>query len=524
MIIFLSSLYNSLISSSIHRIAAFFKRILMMTSYIAAELTAGFLFIISEVVNFRPELKAILKLPDKNSITGKPKQQKQSKKDKKNEDDEEDNEGDSFGVFDNFDANKRNPAFACLNDSYPILSEQTLLTRHYHPSVQAFAVSLFNDPSHQIVYKGEDPLVDFSLVAFLNRFAYKNPKQKVIDELKSQQKKVREEEQPIHQEYEQWKKNHPGEQLDLSTIAPEKQFYYKYFEDRDRLRAEGIIKPSRKTKGEEDDDEDDEVDEDEIDAFADELAEDMMKQDAKSRGEDLGDDDYDDDDAEGGFDDFGDFDDNDDDIDLDNDEDFGDFEDDEDDEEEEEEEEIPVKKGKKKEEKSKKRKHGEDEIDFSSSALDFQDFVKEQKNKSKDKKDKNGKRKKDDDDDYPEPEIYHDEFDEMDDDEDGLALMMEEESKNNKKKNQGKKNKNKKRGHDDDDDEMDVDAGDDAFADADLYEEQMEDNVQQYTFGKKPSAGKAESQGNSQKDKKNFHKAGKNNNRRNNKNHHHRRN
>lgn len=493
----------------------------MMTSYIAAELTAGFLFIISEVVNFRPELKAILKLPDKNSITGKPKQQKQSKKDKKNEDDEEDNEGDSFGVFDNFDANKRNPAFACLNDSYPILSEQTLLTRHYHPSVQAFAVSLFNDPSHQIVYKGEDPLVDFSLVAFLNRFAYKNPKQKVIDELKSQQKKVREEEQPIHQEYEQWKKNHPGEQLDLSTIAPEKQFYYKYFEDRDRLRAEGIIKPSRKTKGEEDDDEDDEVDEDEIDAFADELAEDMMKQDAKSRGEDLGDDDYDDDDAEGGFDDFGDFDDNDDDIDLDNDEDFGDFEDDE---EEEEEEEIPVKKGKKKEEKSKKRKHGEDEIDFSSSALDFQDFVKEQKNKSKDKKDKNGKRKKDDDDDYPEPEIYHDEFDEMDDDEDGLALMMEEESKNNKKKNQGKKNKNKKRGHDDDDDEMDVDAGDDAFADADLYEEQMEDNVQQYTFGKKPSAGKAESQGNSQKDKKNFHKAGKNNNRRNNKNHHHRRN
>lgn len=521
MIIFLSSLFNSLISPSIRRIAAFFKRILMMTSYIAAELTAGFLFIISEVVNFRPELKAILKLPDKNSITGKPKQQKQSKKDKKNEDDEEDNEGDSFGVFDNFDANKRNPAFACLNDSYPILSEQTLLTRHYHPSVQAFAVSLFNDPSHQIVYKGEDPLVDFSLVAFLNRFAYKNPKQKVIDELKSQQKKVREEEQPIHQEYEQWKKNHPGEQLDLSTIAPEKQFYYKYFEDRDRLRAEGIIKPSRKTKGEEDDDEDDEVDEDEIDAFADELAEDMMKQDAKSRGEDLGDDDYDDDDAEGGFDDFGDFDDNDDDIDLDNDEDFGDFEDDE---EEEEEEEIPVKKGKKKEEKSKKRKHGEDEIDFSSSALDFQDFVKEQKNKSKDKKDKNGKRKKDDDDDYPEPEIYHDEFDEMDDDEDGLALMMEEESKNNKKKNQGKKNKNKKRGHDDDDDEMDVDAGDDAFADADLYEEQMEDNVQQYTFGKKPSAGKVESQGNSQKDKKNFHKAGKNNNRRNNKNHHHRRN
>ncbi len=522
MIIFLSSLFNSLISPSIRRIAAFFKRILMMTSYIAAELTAGFLFIISEVVNFRPELKAILKLPDKNSITGKPKQQKQSKKDKKNEDDEEDNEGDSFGVFDNFDANKRNPAFACLNDSYPILSEQTLLTRHYHPSVQAFAVSLFNDPSHQIVYKGEDPLVDFSLVAFLNRFAYKNPKQKVIDELKSQQKKVREEDQPIHQEYEQWKKNHPGEQLDLSTIVPEKQFYYKYFEDRDRLRAEGIIKPSRKTKGEEDDDEDDEVDEDEIDAFADELAEDMMKQDAKSRGEDLGDDDYDDEDAEGGFDDFGDFDDNDDDIDLDNDEDFGDFEDDEDDEEEEEE--IPVKKGKKKEEKSKKRKHGEDEIDFSSSALDFQDFVKEQKNKSKDKKDKNGKRKKDDDDDYPEPEIYHDEFDEMDDDEDGLALMMEEESKNNKKKNQGKKNKNKKRGHDDDDDEMDVDAGDDAFADADLYEEQMEDNVQQYTFGKKPSAGKAESQGNSQKDKKNFHKAGKNNNRRNNKNHHHRRN
>lgn len=51
---------------------------------------------------------------------------------------------------------------------------------HFHPSVCHFADSLMG-PEHVVAYAG-DPLVDFSNKAFLDRFAFKNPKIKTGDQ------------------------------------------------------------------------------------------------------------------------------------------------------------------------------------------------------------------------------------------------------------------------------------------------------------------------------------------------------
>ncbi|EYB90319.1 hypothetical protein Y032_0221g2550 [Ancylostoma ceylanicum] len=66
----------------------------------------------------------------------------------------------------------RNPLFVdCRN---LIDAELLLLSKHYHPSVAIFAKALIQDGI--INYKG-DPLEDFTLMKFLDRFAFKNPKE-----------------------------------------------------------------------------------------------------------------------------------------------------------------------------------------------------------------------------------------------------------------------------------------------------------------------------------------------------------
>lgn len=52
-------------------------------------------------------------------------------------------------------------------------TELSTLASHYHPSVVVFAQHLLD--SEPIVYIG-DPMNDFSLQKFLDRFVFRNPK------------------------------------------------------------------------------------------------------------------------------------------------------------------------------------------------------------------------------------------------------------------------------------------------------------------------------------------------------------
>ncbi|KAG5188720.1 hypothetical protein JKP88DRAFT_353331 [Tribonema minus] len=87
-----------------------------------------------------------------------------------------------------YDPSKRDPRFAFGGDGLEVeaedaaraggvaLWEATQLRWHYHPSVAHFALELLTPPGHGIRYKG-DPLVDFGLMPFLDRLAYRNAKQ-----------------------------------------------------------------------------------------------------------------------------------------------------------------------------------------------------------------------------------------------------------------------------------------------------------------------------------------------------------
>ncbi|PAV71522.1 hypothetical protein WR25_24805 [Diploscapter pachys] len=74
---------------------------------------------------------------------------------------------------DPYDPSARNPLFVSCSEIAD--NELYLLSKHFHPSVAAFANSLIE--RGVINYKG-DPLTDFSLMHFLDRFAFRNPKSK----------------------------------------------------------------------------------------------------------------------------------------------------------------------------------------------------------------------------------------------------------------------------------------------------------------------------------------------------------
>jgi len=76
------------------------------------------------------------------------------------------------------DALKREPLAAARLDPRPW--EIAALSRHFHPSVRAFAAQCLKRDPALAQYPG-DPLSDFSLSNFLDRFAYRNPKKKAAE-------------------------------------------------------------------------------------------------------------------------------------------------------------------------------------------------------------------------------------------------------------------------------------------------------------------------------------------------------
>ncbi|KAG1697790.1 hypothetical protein DVH05_015745 [Phytophthora capsici] len=55
-----------------------------------------------------------------------------------------------------------------------------MLAHHYHPSVQSFTRQLLDSKDTGIQYAG-DPLVDFTMHAFFEKFVNKKPRHKVAE-------------------------------------------------------------------------------------------------------------------------------------------------------------------------------------------------------------------------------------------------------------------------------------------------------------------------------------------------------
>lgn len=70
-----------------------------------------------------------------------------------------------------YDYTARNPKYA--GGEHAILGELIPLSRHYHPTVATFASRIITGKS---IYYDGNPLADFTLLHFLDRFSFKNPK------------------------------------------------------------------------------------------------------------------------------------------------------------------------------------------------------------------------------------------------------------------------------------------------------------------------------------------------------------
>lgn len=223
----LSLLYKALLKDTqTDRIKMFIKRLLQISLFVQPSFSCGILYLVSRLIVKKPEVQALIlkesMLPDMTKFDDED-EKYYDIKDEKDEEEikikteeegeisslnnldtsiqsenietveiKEDPDGDEKPVVFSggswFHANPsssqknvrtvlkynplaRNPLFG--GGRFLAYNELTLLKNHFHPSVALFADQVLNGKN--INYSG-DPLKDFQLIRFLDRFVFKNPK------------------------------------------------------------------------------------------------------------------------------------------------------------------------------------------------------------------------------------------------------------------------------------------------------------------------------------------------------------
>ncbi|KAM9338884.1 CCAAT/enhancer-binding protein zeta [Symphorus nematophorus] len=279
---FLNLLYKSLKADIVlRRVKAFVKRLLQVSAEQNASFACGALFLVSEVMKAKPALRMLLQ------EDGEGEEEEFKDLAEENDDDDEEErfvdadkleEGATAGTagtegakpaaswvhhqnleggksMQSYDPLHRNPLF-CGAD-HTTLWELQKLSLHFHPSVSLFAKTILQGDSIQ--YSG-DPLQDFTLIRFLDRFVFRNPKQ-----LKGKQNTDAAALQP--------KQRFPVKSLPVnceeflskeeSQIPVEEIFFYRFFKKRQQE------KQLRRPRGDGDDESVEDVDDDEFEKLLD---------------------------------------------------------------------------------------------------------------------------------------------------------------------------------------------------------------------------------------------------------------
>ncbi|ETN68088.1 hypothetical protein AND_000071 [Anopheles darlingi] len=282
------------------RAQAFIKRLLQVAFYFPPARVCGTLIIISKVLRKRRQL-LIDGLPAPAEATALSASKKDDDRDgpilapKDDDDDEDQKELDvkppkgagrtvsNSSVVRGYDAFHRASEFA--GAKYTLRYELARYLEYFHPTVQKFAECILSNAP--LSYYG-DPLRDFSLGHFLDRFAFKNPKkpQKAIDEATGQEVN-----RPRPLGVAQRKGDYqptgsralPVESLTKEQCTEDEQYIFQFLEKkRDRFRRAEERKKALKLKaegkksGEEEDEAEvdsdvDSLDDDEFDAYLDRL-------------------------------------------------------------------------------------------------------------------------------------------------------------------------------------------------------------------------------------------------------------
>ena len=242
--LFFNLLYKAMkYDTSPERISAFIKRLLHSVLHLSSSIVCGSLFLLSEIVRCHPELRR-----EVDTVAAS-----------------------SSGTVVTFDPTKREPRAAYSGSSKTAstkdLWELSLLAHHFHPSVTRFVASSEGD----IAYKG-DPLKDFALQPFLDKFAFRNPKS--LDKLTKQLKRgvsVAERKNGLSGVSALLPMNDPS-YLESKNVSEEDSFFHKFFVERARRDGiKGIVRGPGASSNKEDKDDSDLEDEALDAAEADEL-------------------------------------------------------------------------------------------------------------------------------------------------------------------------------------------------------------------------------------------------------------
>ncbi|KAM9840130.1 CCAAT/enhancer-binding protein zeta isoform 2-T2 [Aulostomus maculatus] len=246
---FLNLLYKSLKADIVlRRVKAFVKRLLQVSAEQNASFACGALFLVSEVMKAKPGLKILLQEGadgEEEAFKDLPDEEERFVDADKLEEaasavPQESRPAASWVHHQNREGGKsvhsydplhRNPLF-CGAD-HTTLWELQRLAVHFHPSVSLFAKTILQGGFIQ--YSG-DPLQDFTLIRFLDRFVFRNPKQmkgkQNTDAVASQPKhKLPVVSPPVNSEEFLSK--------DESQIPVDEIFFYRFFKKRqqeNRLR------------------------------------------------------------------------------------------------------------------------------------------------------------------------------------------------------------------------------------------------------------------------------------------------
>ncbi|KAJ9588204.1 hypothetical protein L9F63_018425, partial [Diploptera punctata] len=147
-----------------------------------------------------------------------------------------------------YDPMQRNPLFA--GGEFCCFTELINLSQHFHPTVALFANKILD--GEVIKYPG-DPLQDFALLRFLDRFVFKNPKQNIKEEITRCSKFSRKKTYTPHgiRSLAVNSANYLNE--DDSRIPVDELFLYRYLKKKQETSAE------KRVKEEEDDDDESDV-------------------------------------------------------------------------------------------------------------------------------------------------------------------------------------------------------------------------------------------------------------------------
>ncbi|XP_043262642.1 CCAAT/enhancer-binding protein zeta [Colletes gigas] len=216
--LFLNLLFRVLQKDNkIQRLYAFIRRILQITLYLPANMACGILYVVSKILHTHKELKSLLLKPQdcieignedsetehnsinlkSNDVCGKSNTYSEdtivltnvTTGDVNIEDKPEIKVENDVKIElckqKEYDPFYRNPLYAGITKG--LNNELITLFKHYHPSVVLFANTILE--GKPINYTG-DPLEDLSLMRFLDRYVFKNPK-------KLENKKIQKKNDPL---------------------------------------------------------------------------------------------------------------------------------------------------------------------------------------------------------------------------------------------------------------------------------------------------------------------------------------